>query len=64
MGKVKYDLHVSLQPQINKGAMAHYWNITISTDDGTFTIADGWRPSVYSAIDAAHMEVRKRGLVK
>lgn len=64
MHNVNYALHVSLQPKINKGAMAHYWHISITTPDGVFTIADGWEEDVYSATHVARREARKRGIVK
>lgn len=63
MGNVKYDLHVSLQPKIHNGSMAHYWNITQTNVDGTFTIADGWQHSVARAYDRAYQTAWKKGLV-
>jgi hypothetical protein len=60
----KYDLHVSLQPQLYNGAMAHYWHITLQTDDGTFTIQDGWASEYGYAIQNAERYMGKTGLVK
>jgi len=58
----KYDLHVSLQPEIHQDSMKHYWNITLTTKEGVFSIAHGYAKDVISAMYNANTELSKLNL--
>jgi len=49
----KYDLHVSLKPEIHSGELKHFWNITLTTSDGTFNVTHGYEKDLLSAVHNA-----------
>jgi hypothetical protein len=60
---LKYDLTVNLQPEMHKGNMKHFWRITQTNEDGTFTIRHGWSATFISALSSANKEANNLKLV-
>lgn len=54
----KYTLEIQLQPQIHVGQMAYYWKISLETEDGTFTIRDGWADTFETATYNARLSAK------
>ena len=50
----RYIIEVNVNPQIHEGNMARYWQICLITEDGKFTVKDGWKQSLYHANKAAY----------
>lgn len=56
---LKYNAHVQLAPTLHEGQMKHYWNITMTTSDGTFTVAHGYEKRLYSAFFDAEFKAKQ-----
>lgn len=48
--KPKYHAHVNVSPEMHNGQLAHYWKIDLKTEDGIFTIRDGFHADLGCAI--------------
>jgi len=54
----RYIIEVNVNPQIHEGNMAHYWQICLITEDGKFTVKDGWSEDLYNAMANAYFNTK------
>lgn len=59
----KYELHVQLTPKVHNGEMQNYWQIVLVTEEGSYTIQDGWAKNYHFAQVNAVKSAKALGLV-
>lgn len=50
---MRHELRVSLKPKMHKNYMQYYWQVVLITEDGTFTVGDGWESNIAFALEDA-----------
>ena len=48
----KYIVEMQLSPTIHTDGMRYYWCVKLITDDGMFTVEDGWSADVLGTLGA------------